>query len=262
MMNKRRAFTLVELLVVISVIAILMAILMPALNSARELGKRSVCLGNQKNLTLAWNMYADDNDDKLVNGDIGEHPNIHGNENSWVENDWTGTREQKEQAIKDGALWPYSKSLKIYLCPVIPRNQTFEIARSFSIVDSMNAANSLDSDDLTLRTRSEIKQPAYRAVLLDDGGYGNNIRGAWGIWIRSWRWNDPPPIIHSDGTNWSYADGHSDYHKWEDQRTFDWALENPGRANGGDAPGSVDLIFVGEVVWGTSGKTWYAANMP
>ncbi|HEX40678.1 MAG TPA: type II secretion system protein [Phycisphaerales bacterium] len=74
-MTRRRpdAFTLIELLVVIAIIAVLMAVLMPALNRAREQGKRAACMGNLKQLTLAWIMYAMDNDDKLVNGDTEEY---------------------------------------------------------------------------------------------------------------------------------------------------------------------------------------------
>ena len=70
-MRTRKAFTLIELLVVIAIIAILMAVLMPALKRAREGGKRAACLSNLKQLTLAWNMYADENDDRLVNGATG-----------------------------------------------------------------------------------------------------------------------------------------------------------------------------------------------
>jgi len=70
-MNGRRGFTLIELLVVIAIIAILMAILMPTLNRAREQGKRAVCLGNLKQLSLSWITYADDNDDRIVNGAAG-----------------------------------------------------------------------------------------------------------------------------------------------------------------------------------------------
>ena len=64
-------FTLVELLVVIAIIALLMALLLPALERAREHAKRVICLNNLRQLTLAWNLYADNNDDKLVNGATG-----------------------------------------------------------------------------------------------------------------------------------------------------------------------------------------------
>ncbi len=64
---RRVGFTLVELLVVISIIALLMAILLPALARAREQAKRIVCLSNLKQLTLAWMTYASANNDKLVN---------------------------------------------------------------------------------------------------------------------------------------------------------------------------------------------------
>ena len=71
----RKAFTLIELLVVIAIIAILMAILMPALNRAREQGKRAACLSNVKQMTLAWILYADDNDGKMASGNtsLGGH---------------------------------------------------------------------------------------------------------------------------------------------------------------------------------------------
>jgi len=70
-MGKQRGFTLIELLVVIAIIALLMAVLMPALNRAREQGKRGVCLNNLKQLTLGWILYADDNDDRIVEANTG-----------------------------------------------------------------------------------------------------------------------------------------------------------------------------------------------
>ena len=78
-MDKPKGFTLIELLVVIAIIAVLMAILIPTLNRAREQGKRATCLSNLKQLQLAWVMYADDFDGKIVNGSAswdagGENP--------------------------------------------------------------------------------------------------------------------------------------------------------------------------------------------
>ena len=68
--NKRNGFTLVELLVVISIIALLTSILMPALGKAREAAKKTVCSANLKNIGLAWHQYFDDNDRFMIKGDV------------------------------------------------------------------------------------------------------------------------------------------------------------------------------------------------
>ncbi|MHC4642620.1 MAG: type II secretion system protein, partial [Planctomycetota bacterium] len=65
----RRGFTLIELLVSISIMAALMSILLPSLNRAREQGQRVVCQSNMRQLSLAWYMYADDNEDRLCSAD-------------------------------------------------------------------------------------------------------------------------------------------------------------------------------------------------
>jgi len=64
--GRRRGFTLMELLVVISIICVLMAIALPSLTSAREQGKRVTCLANMKNLSYSWLMFTYDNDDRRI----------------------------------------------------------------------------------------------------------------------------------------------------------------------------------------------------
>ena len=79
-----RAFTLIELLVVVAIIAILASLLLPALGKAKEAGKAAHCRGNEKNLILAWMMYHQENDDKIV----GAH------DRGIRQGDWVG-RKQK-----------------------------------------------------------------------------------------------------------------------------------------------------------------------
>ncbi|SVB01006.1 uncharacterized protein METZ01_LOCUS153860, partial [marine metagenome] len=68
MRRKQHGFTLIELLVVIAIIAILAALLLPALAKSKSLATGAACQNNQKQLALAWTMYATDNSDKLCGG--------------------------------------------------------------------------------------------------------------------------------------------------------------------------------------------------
>ena len=184
-MRKSSGFTLIELLVVIAIIAILMAILMPALHRVREQGKRIVCLNNLKQLALSWIMYADENDDKIVNGAAGYSYSTqawgdHGKERAWVGKCWASDYgsggqlppEQQIEQIKspNGALWPYVKNEDVYRCPTGSRGEML----TYAIMFSMNAVNHSATQGVRgahIKRRTEITNPspAYRLVFIDEG---------------------------------------------------------------------------------------------
>ena len=114
-MRKEAGFTLIELLFVISIIAMLIALIIPVLRSAREQGHRTVCLSNLKQLTLAWIAYADENDDKIVSDlpfgrsiqrDIGGVEVVE----SWVGEafHFPESRSELVENPNKGALWPWA----------------------------------------------------------------------------------------------------------------------------------------------------------
>ncbi|MHC4911671.1 MAG: prepilin-type N-terminal cleavage/methylation domain-containing protein [Planctomycetota bacterium] len=238
-MTKRGGFTLVELLVVIAIIAVLMSILLPALAKAREQGKRAICLGNLKQLTLAWDMYAEENENKIPGSDVGYAPRG----TCWVEWHPDKTRiDLQEDAIRRGLLWPYLNDLKIYKCPTGVRGEI----QTYSIVDSMNGWGGWpDANGLLITNRMQIRGPSSRMVFLDEGLLS---QGSWGIVYSEERWWDPPPVRHGKGATFSFADGHSEYWKWKDRRTIEYGWDNQS-----PQPGNKDLHGVQKAVWGRLG---------
>ena len=134
-MNKPRGFTLIELLVVIAIIALLMAILMPALNAAKKQATMARCLTNHRSLTAGWIMYTDDNDGLLMsNGACYETGT---DKSPWVHRpkDFAGnnlpqpapetiTNEDRYRGIQLGTMWPYVKDVDVYHCPGDNRRST------------------------------------------------------------------------------------------------------------------------------------------
>jgi prepilin-type N-terminal cleavage/methylation domain-containing protein/prepilin-type processing-associated H-X9-DG protein len=256
-MATRKAFTLVELLVVIAIIALLMAILMPALERAREQGMRAVCLSSLKQMVLAWNMYADENDGRLVCGYTEEGgtfagrsgpwspSGMHYREHPWVLRDWEQidlTELEKITAIKNGALYHYTKNVKLYKCPVALYYET----RTYSIVDSMNG------DDYNggpmLKHRTEIRNPTNRIVFIENSGA--TPVGAWSIYWSRPAWRDEPPVRHGDGGTLGFADGHSEYWKCKDALTPTFNEFNTGIWKAVDYPRSLDIPRMQRAVWG------------
>jgi prepilin-type N-terminal cleavage/methylation domain-containing protein/prepilin-type processing-associated H-X9-DG protein len=245
-------FTLVELLVVIAIIALLMALLLPALEKAREQAKRAICLNNLHQLTLAWLLYADDNEDRLVNGATGYSdtgpPRIqwgdHWDEIAWVDRTSTTNLAVSKQGIKDGALWPYTKSIRLYRCPT----GLIDNPLTYSLMFSMNAVchnwdGVYNGEGTHIKSLGEIHKPAYRLVFIDEGYMTPD---AFAVNYSTEQWWDDPPIRHGDGVSVSFADGHADWRKWQGRYTIELGRETIGNHAGSHRPG--DPLPSGKVI--------------
>jgi prepilin-type N-terminal cleavage/methylation domain-containing protein len=228
----RRAFTLIELLVVIAIIAMLMAILMPSLNRAREQARSLHCHSNVRTLGMAWFMYKDENDARIVPGHTPIAP-VSRDDMAWVTippNEGSSTVEEKKEHIKNGLLWPYVKEIDVYRCPSDKRKnsphhqnayRTYSIAGGMAGMDDKN-----DWEILPCRNYTDIKRPATKYVFLaecEPRGYNN---GSWVMKPRTHQWVDPFAIWHRDDTSTlGYADGHAEMQRWRGKGLIEWNLQ-------------------------------------
>jgi prepilin-type N-terminal cleavage/methylation domain-containing protein/prepilin-type processing-associated H-X9-DG protein len=250
-MKQHRGFTLIELLVVIAIIAILAAMLLPALSRSKESARAVICLNNQKQLYLAWYLYSDDTGKFPSNWDYdGSAPVGQPGVDIRKLPNWTAGGMSYETAIQSRPLsdvtntailrdqnWTllarYLKSHEIFKCPSDksyairppPGGPRCSRARSYSMNGFIGESSHVSDTRLLRFDKADDftrPGPAVTFLFLDEhedsinDGYffvGNKEGEDFG-------WASVPATHHNRGTHLVFADGHAERHRWTDKRTL------------------------------------------
>ncbi len=223
MKMRTRAFTLIELLVVIAIIAILMAILLPSLNMAKDQARRIECVSNVKSLTLAWLLYKDDNDGRLVGG----HPAR--SSDAWMlppRGSNPDHLEQAKEGLRQGKLFPYTKNVNVYECPSDERRKRSKglAFGSYSVAGGMNGEEK-EWSNRHLILYQEIDRPATKAVFVEEIDPRGYNMGSWTVSKDLGNnWIDPLAVWHSKNrATIGWADGSAELHTWLNKSTMEIA---------------------------------------
>jgi prepilin-type N-terminal cleavage/methylation domain-containing protein len=274
-------FTLIELLVVIAIVAVLAALLLPALNNAKARAQSIMCMSNHRQLTLAWKMYTDDNHDTLlyasrhayylpdqpslpwVTGDLDFDPN---NRSNW----------DPDVDLKKSPIWPYcGNSTAIWKCPAdrssvkvngVDRPRVRSMSMNFWIGGFAGYDGGLSGgknwplgtyggDPWRLYFKmSEFVNPGPSGIWLlmdmredsiDWGNFAVDMRG-WPDHPEQTGFYDLPASYHHRAGGLSFVDGHAEIKRWRDDRTMPPLQPNGLIPDIFPSPNNPDVIWLQE----------------
>ena len=273
------AFTLIELLVVIAIIAVLAALLLPALDKAKLKAQGIQCMSNHKQLATAWRLYSDDNNERLLYAS-GVWPYASHDPDVWVSG-WLNWQDPSnpsnwdiEQDIKQSPLWSYSgRAPGVWRCPAdrsfvtvdgkqLPRVRSMSMNLWVGGFRGMDMGLSGSTDPFAVGgstwriylKSSDMADPGpsrtfvfldMREDSIDVGNFAPDMTG-WPDSPQTIGFYDLPASYHHLAGGFSFADGHSEIHRWRDQRTMPPLVRSGDTPDGFRSPNNPDVVWLQE----------------
>jgi prepilin-type N-terminal cleavage/methylation domain-containing protein len=265
-----RGFTLIELLVVVAIIAILAALLLPTLTKGKLKAQGIACMNNHRQLCLAWRMYSDDHQERLLyaSDDPYDSSTISA---TWVTgylqfyNPQDPANWDPDHDITKSPMWPYcGRNLSIWRCPADrsyvvvngeakPRVRTMSMNFYLGGFGGWDGSPYLDAAPYKLYFKqSELADPGpskifvfldMRSDSIDIGNFAVRMTG-WPDQPDRYGFYDLPGFYHHFSCGFSFADGHSETHHWRNTSTTPPLLENANLVDQFNSANNIDVAWL------------------